>query len=425
MRIYPRHIISRIIILTACVLLAMAQVSCSHGRNGDEPLPDVWDGDEIWLSVDIRNMLPGGDGRQSRADEWPADDQGHPDEEAFEAENHIDVNDINLLLFDDGNMLVRTFSSESYSIEKSSSGVYRLMMKVTADMFDYAEADADNLSFTLMIVANLHGTGDGDGPYGYSHMLKTVKGLSDLRRGFGYTGLAEGSPWSPSVEAGRLIPMAGTVSATISRTAMAQGNSPANALKLPAVFLQRAMAQVRVIDAIEDSNFEIQSISMSGFNNRGTYLPELDSDSPWCYGTRVLEYGTALAEWYDSTTRLPLESISFTNTRGAADSLDPNAVYPAFRAYLTEFDWSAIGTSAGPTLYIEVLDKTSNKLKTYTYRFPRTRNDGSGDIQGDFARNHIYQVVVTNVLAETEIGLKVTYGICPWETETVKIPSFD
>lgn len=423
MRIYSRHIISKIFTLTAIVLLGMLQVSCRHGRGGDEP--DEWKGDGIWLSVDIRNMIPGGAGRHTRADEWPSDDQGHPDEAAFEAENHIDVDDINLLLFDDSNMLVRTFSSENYSIEESNPGDYKLMMKVTEDMFDYASADAENLTFTLMIVANLHGTGTGDGSYGYSHMLKTVKDLSDLHRGFGYTGFAGSAPWSPSVADGRLIPMAGTVTATISRTAMAGGNTPANALKLPSIFLQRAMAQVRVVDAIEDSNFEIKSVSMRGFNTRGAYLPDLASDSPWCYGTEVVEYGTALADWYDATTDLPLQAITFTNTRGAYDGLASNTSYSAYRAYLTEFEWGVIDSSAGPKLYIDVLDKTSKKLKTYTYSFPRTRTGSDGEIQADFARNHIYQVVVSNVLAETEIGLKVTYGICPWETKTVDIPSFD
>lgn len=43
----------------------------------------------------------------------------------------------------------------------------------------------------------------------------------------------------------------------------------------------------------------------------------------------------------------------------------------------------------------------------------------------DFARNHIYQVVVTGVLGETEVGLKIAYGVCPWDTRTVDIPPFE
>lgn len=43
----------------------------------------------------------------------------------------------------------------------------------------------------------------------------------------------------------------------------------------------------------------------------------------------------------------------------------------------------------------------------------------------DLRDNHIYQVVVTGVLGETEVGLKIAYGVCPWDTRTVDIPPFE
>lgn len=428
MRINFRHIFSALpgALLTALLLAAfgLLQVSCSRGGDGEPERPDA-EADGLWLSVDIRNLMPGDRMPRTRGEAVPTDGEGHPDEDDFEAENHIDVNDINLLLFDSGNHLIGSYSSADCKIEKINAGEYRLLMKVAPSVLEEAVGSSDHLTFTVMLVANLHGTGEGDGAYTYTQLLNSVKTLSDMRRGFGYVPAEGTEAWTPSIEAGRLIPMAGTVTATLSKDAIAKGTSADNPATLPAIYLQRAMAQLRLVDAIDDENLEITGVTLRGCNLRGAYLPALAEGDAWSFNTQVVEYGTAEAGWYDASGEYPSEAITFRNPHGGMSGLVANKSYSAFRFYVPEFDWDAIGSAHGPMLMIDVLDKKKGTTKSYTYRFPRTREEADGPVQADFARNHIYQVVVTGVLGETEVGLKIAYGVCPWDTRTVDIPPFE
>lgn len=396
----------------ACILFA----SCSD-EPGPAPDPGPVSDRDVWLSVDIRNHkaargIPPGRGAA------PADPDKHPDEAAEAAENYVDVSDLSILLFDADNRLVRIFNSNEFNVsaDNAATGDYRLLIKTTTERLGIADATSGSVTFTMLMMANMQGTGSGDGPFPYTSLLSTVADLSQTRRGFGYSGTAGTAAWTPDIAAGRLIPMSGTVTADVDVAALKAGNTATNAVQLPTIYLQRAMAKVRLIDAIEDTNFEITDVRLRGYANRGAYLPALEAGALWALNTRVVEYASSLSAWYQSAGQLPSQKFTYTNTRGDI-SLKPGGQYDSFRFYVPEFKSNGTGE---PTFEITVHDNTSGKDLSYEYKFPHT---AAGTVP-DMVRNHIYEVIVTGVSAETDVKLNIKYGICPWEDHTVEIPEF-
>lgn len=420
MKMRMSHIISMAAV--AVMLGALPVVTACSGDDGpDEPAKPGVEKPDVWLSVDIRNLLDA----PTRADA-PDDGSSHPDESAIPAENYINVNDLSVMLLNSDGELVRTFSSDEFNLAVEGAGntsydTYNLKVKADAALFDFGGADTKD--YSLVIVANMNGTGEGDGPFGHNHLFNTLPQLSDLYRGFPYNATAASQPWTPSIADGRFIPMAGTVTTSVTATALKAATTADNALKLPDIYMQRSMAQVRLLDALsfnpDCSDYKVTDVKLRGFNTRGAYLPALSIGDSWCKNTSVLEHGTAMDTWYDSTTLLNARAFEFTDSNGAVDS--NRRTYPAFGFYVPEFSWSAIGTNDGPELQITVQGPDNEELQ-YVYKFPRTTDDGR---DADFARNHIYQVVVSAVVTVHPTTLKLYYGVCPWEEKTITIPDFN
>lgn len=416
--------IFRLFAVTVVVSAGMlAQTSCSDADSCDEPALPGTGGGDVWLSFDIRNHAALQRDR-TRADGAPADGDNHPDESAIPAENYINVQDLSVMLFNSDSELVRTFSSNEFSITSESTGddasydTYRLTVKADSSIFNFG-GDVSK-DFTIMVVANMNGTGTGDGLFGHAGLFNTMSELSGLYKGFPYDVEDGSQPWMPSIPGLRLIPMAGTATSGISAAQLAAATSADKALQLPDIYLQRAMAQVRLIDAISDAAYTITEVKLRGFNTRGAYLPELEEGADWSKNTAVLEYGTALPEWYDATSLLTPRQFTFTDNYGFVDTT--RGSYPAYGFYVPEFDWSRLGTNPGPELQITVHDANENRDFYYIYHFPRLTVNGA---QADFARNHIYQVVVTGVLTTWPVTLNISYGVCPWVEETITIPPFN
>lgn len=397
--------------LTALACLAFT--SCVNDKEGD-PVPAVPAESDIWLSVSIHNLAT-----TSRAD-IPADGEQHPDEAALDAENYINTSDVNILLFDKDKRLIRTFDNSSYTLTRLSEGTYDLKVKASSEYFSYA-GTADNavIDCSVMVIANLNGTGTGDGPFEFNNSEMTFRPLADLSelyRGFPYTGSVDGAPWEPAIDS-RLIPMSGIAKASFTRADLNAATTEATALKLPTIYIQRAMAKVRLIDAIdENDDYEITAVTLSGANIRGTYLPLLTDGSEWADNTAVIEYGTARPEWYDAVTPLPSARVSFTDVLNLVGKGAGNK-YDAYRVYVPELDRDKIGTAEGPTFNITVRNTKTGATITFVYTFlPGTANPS-----GDFARNHIYQVAVTGVVEDVEVSLQTRCSVCPWSTRSTDI----
>lgn len=392
-------------------LACLALVSCVNDREGD-PVPAVPAESDIWLSVSIHNLAT-----VSRADA-PDDGMQHPDEDALDAENYINTSDVNILLFDKDKRLIRTFDSNSYRLT-GADGAYTLSVKASSEYFVYASsADDARIDCSIMVVANLNGTGQGDGPFEFNNSEMTFRplaALSELYRGFPYTGSVGGAAWEPSVDS-RLIPMSGIAKASFTRAELNAATTEATALKLPTIYIQRAMAKVRLIDAIRDGDYEITAVTLTGSNTRGTYLPLLTDGAPWTEHTAVIEYGTARPEWYDAVTPLPSASVSFTDVLNLVGKGAGNK-YDAYQVYVPELDRDKIGNAEGPTFNITVRNTKTGAKTAFVYTFlPGTANPS-----GDFARNHIYQVAVTGVVEDVAVSLQTSYTVCPWSTRSTDI----
>lgn len=396
--------------LAALACLALA--SCVNDKESD--CTPVTPGEsDIWLSVSIHNLAT-----VSRADA-PDDGEQHPDEDPLDAENYINTSDVNLLLFDNDKRLIRTFDSNSYRLT-GADGAYTLSVKASSEYFAYAgSADDARIDCSIMVIANLNGTGQGDGPFEFNNSEMTFRplaALSELYRGFPYTGsVGDGAAWEPAVNS-RLIPMSGIAKASFTRAELNAATTEATALKLPAIYIQRAMAKVRLIDAIQGGDYEITAVTLTGSNTRGTYLPLLSDGAPWAENTAVIEYGTARPEWYDAVTPLPSARVSYTDNLNLVGKGAGNQ-YEAYRVYVPELDRDKIGTAQGPTFNITVRNTKTGATIPFVYTFlPGTANPS-----GDFARNHIYQVAVTGVQEDVEVTLQTRYSVCPWSVRSTDI----
>lgn len=395
--------------LAALACLALA--SCVNDREGD-PVPTVPAESDIWLSVSIHNLAT-----VSRAD-VPDDGMQHPDEDALDAENYINTSDVNILLFDKDKRLIRTFDSNSYRLT-GADGTYTLSVKASSEYFAYAgSADDARIDCSIMVVANLNGTGQGDGPFEFNNSEMTFRplaALSELYRGFPYAGSVSGAAWEPAVDS-RLIPMSGIAKASFTRAELNAATTEATALKLPTIYIQRAMAKVRLIDAIRNGDYEITAVTLTGSNTRGTYLPLLTDGAPWTEHTAVIEYGTARPEWYDAVTPLPSARVRYTDNLNLVGKGAGNQ-YDAYRVYVPELDRDKIGTAEGPAFNISVRNTKTGAKTAFAYTFL----PGAANPSGDFARNHIYQVAVTGVVEDVAVSLQTSYTVCPWSTRSTDI----
>lgn len=409
-------------IMAVMALMSLSMASCimDEESGGDEPsTPRQGD---VWLSMAIHNLSSTGRATTTK----PEDSSSHPEEDDTEAECYINTSDVNVLLFDDQKHLIHTFSGDECKVTPTTDkpDEYTLKVKAHTDMFNYAGTDANTtVNFSIMIVANLTGTSDGDGAFNFNeHPFKSIAELSNLYRGFGYTGsytvLDEIKAWEPSIADKRLIPMAGIAARSfILEQSTNDGQTEENPIKLNEIYIQRAMAQVRLVDALAKNgatDYKITDVTLTGFNNHGAYLPIIKDDPDWSKETCVVEYGTAKAKWYDAATRLPSSPITYIGGAGLS-GITPGTTYDAFRFYVPEFDVDAIGTNTKPTLTISVQNTASNEIKDFTYEFPQT----------DFARNHIYQVVVTGVNFEQESSLTLLVSVCPWSNYDIDLNDTD
>lgn len=364
-----------------------------------EDQPGYEEGKDVWLSVNFRNVDSEG---RSRA----VTDPDHPDEEATAAENYIDGNDLTVMYLNSDGRVMKVFAAGEYSVEVISNedglyNDYELKFRINQDYFEKTGATS---TFSLLVVANHDGTGDGQKYNPDDLWMKSVADLSALKTSFGYTGLNGTAAWTPDIAGKRHIPMAGIHRFTVSRAALESATDANNPLVITEggneIEMQRAMAKIRVIDALaENGNTDnvITAVTLSGMNNRGSYLPLVPSND---WGTQVVPSTSVChiahgdASWFNSSTVIP----SYT--------IDDNG----WGFYIPEFSWTLAPAAAEPTLHITVHSASTGLDRTYDY--PVSKALG----QNDMTRNHIYEFRVTEI-AGTEAEL--TLVVKDWDDQEV------
>ena len=364
-----------------------------------EDQPGYEEGKDVWLSVNFRNVDSEG---RSRA----VTDPVHPDEDATAAENFIDVNDITVMFLNSDGRVMKVFADGEYSVEVNSNtdGLYNdyvLRFRINQDYFEKTGATS---TFSLLVVANHDGTGDGQTYNPDDLWMKSVADLSALKTSFGYTGQNGTAAWTPDIAGGRHIPMAGIHRFTVSRAALESATDANNPLVITEggneIEMQRAMAKIRVIDALAENgntDNEITAVTLSGMNRRGAYLPLVPSNE---WGTQVVPNTSVChiahgdASWFNPSTVIPSYTIG-------ADG---------WGFYIPEFSWTLASAAAEPTLHITVHSASTGLDRTYDY--PVSKALGASDM----TRNHIYEFRVTEI-AGTEAEL--TLVVKDWDDQEV------
>lgn len=360
-----------------------------------EDQPGYEEGKDVWLSVNFRNVDSEG---RSRA----VTDPVHPDEDATAAENFIDVNDITVMFLNSDGRVMKVFADGEYSVEVNSNtdGLYNdyvLRFRINQDYFEKTGATS---TFSLLVVANHDGTGDGQTYNPDDLWMKSVADLSALKTSFGYTGLNGTEAWQPDINGGRHIPMAGIHRFTVSRTALEGATDANNPLVITdggnEIDMQRAMAKIRVIDALaENGNTDnkITAVTLTGMNTRGAYLPLVPSN----------EWGTSAS---------PNTSVCHI-AHGDATWFNPGNVIPSYTIgnngwgfYIPEFSSSLAPTGAEPTLHITV--HSASTVLDRVYDYPVSKALGASDM----TRNHIYEFRVTEIAG---MNLALTCTVLDWE----------
>ena len=395
----------RLLLILVLAVITAAGSSCVNSNSlCPEDQPGYVEGDNIWFTFKVRNLSP-----SSRAD----DSQGHPEEDALAAENYINIDDrdISVLLFanDNGNVwLMKVLTNDEYSVERASgadnSSLYNLSFKINRQYFAYA--GSGDAKFSLMVVANMKGTGDYSDPLynNNDHFAYSPQRLAALKL---YYGMPDQSAtaWLPSVDEKRLIPMSGILPCTVSQTALQNSSDAYNPLNLGTVEMLRAMAKIRILDMTytdaqnnPDKIAKINSVTITGGNTRGAFLP--DVDTRWFNSTVNVETATELPDWFN--TSLTTNFFGPTPQTSVTGHSSSNSFY----CYMPE---STITEGTHDMTF--VFNVTDLSGRTRDILLPLRNVAGLSQI----ARNHIYEFEVE---LANDYELNIKYTVCPMDNVT-------
>lgn len=373
-----------------------------------EDQPGYEEGKDVWLSVNFRNVDSEG---RSRA----VTDQDHPDEEATAAENYINGNDLNVMFLNSDGRVMKVFADGEYSVEviSNADGLYndyQLNFRINQDYFEKTGATS---TFSLLVVANHKGTGDGQTYNPDNLWMKSVADLSALKTSFGYTGQNGTEAWTPDIAGGRHIPMAGIHRFTVRRAALESATDANNPLVITdgdnEIDMQRAMAKIRVIDAFKSATDNVDgeyiaSVKLKGVSSRGSFVPD---DATWANGTCVLEKATWLTSWYQQEN-----SISLTAPEEYTDT-ETNTLRTRMIGYMPECGSEVFNETQSPTLEIVVANE-AGQTRNYSVKLSDIQNPGVTA----FARNHIYQFIVEK---NFQADITIAYTVCEWNSADADI----
>lgn len=412
----------------ACMCLGPLAVSCVNDDLGCiEDRPGYVEGNDVWFTLSVVNQGSVSKGTPfesprsvSRAD----DPMGHPEEEATAAENYINLDDITLMVLDDRRALLRVFNRDEFTVvpitEDYSS--YELKFKINRDYFGYASG-LDNIPFSIMVIANSKGAkSPSSHPFTWANAGKLVTTLSMSSDNYLEFPDTYNKPWQPDIAGGYHIPMAGISRVSISRVALEGANDDATRLELDPIYMQRAIAKLRVLDGIPSQNdtpelSEITSVGIQGLFKAMALVPYSTKAPAWYTAddTPVIEAGSApYEEWDYSATIMSYKVENYTATDG-------KTYKNAFIAYIPEYSASAKvesdqkrpaepGYIPGqvPLLKIEAKNRFTDEIKPYDIRLTDFPNIT------DIARNHIYEFTVT---ALPTAQLNLTLNVKDWDAQ--------
>lgn len=399
-------------------LLASA-ASCADNDNSlaIEDRPGYKEGNDLWLSVDLRSLTPNG-GRASRA----ADNAEHPDEAGSDAENYIDVNDVKVLFVGPNGTVMRVLQQGDYTVVRTSETdnytSYTLAFKINREYFS---TSLPNPTFQLMVVANAQGpTGAADN-FEFTMentWAKTPQQVANMLTTFSYSPT---TAWSPTTDENNHnhIPMSGIVKTSYTTNALDAATSQTSAFSAGTINMQRAMAKLRIIDKIQENDPTMTAVSISevrlaGYATKGAYFPAYNEANKAWYtsGTCPLETATMQERWYNNGP----DKLYTSKNKYSESSKE----YNAFIGYMPELTTKDFHPDINtyPTFEIDVtgIDGPNSK-KTYITGLPNN----------SIVRNHIYEY---SIKLEPNLKLSLEVTVNPWVENTFEydlsdVVSFD
>lgn len=411
-------------LVAGCLCLGSLAVSCVSDDLGCiEDRPGYVEGNDIWLTFTLRGesavgrSLPGHAASGiSRAD----DSVGHPEEEATVAENHINGNDIRLIVFDNRQNTIKVLDNKdivSFEINENDDSRYEIKARINRAYFDYA-GTSDNIEMSLMLVANLtSGVASSFPTDNDLYMKNATSGIATRKIPFSVALPADGI-WYPE-GAARCIPMAGWEHYTIPRDVLDAATSPESACVLgsadrPDLVVQRAMAKIRVFDNIDaEASTTITGVRIEGGNSSGAFIPDFSQTgcASWATGTAMVETATVNTSWFDATREVVAREVTSADGGDYTDA-DGNVFKTAFIAYVTE-------SAAAQDVKLVITTESENDNGSREWEFPFSRIMTQST---DITRNHIYEFTVTRSMSA---DLNINYTVCPWVSNTINVPPFD
>lgn len=396
----------------ACMCLGPLAVSCVNDDLGCiEDRPGYVEGNDVWLKISVKQQSAvGHQTADSRAGNL-VDPDGHPDEIATEAENHINDQDFTLVLFDQNRYAIKTLTSSDFilsTVNGSNNSQYTISAKINKAYFDLA---GNGLS--VLAIANTKGVNRPDlatDSYNNSLFMKSITQIGDMLKGYGFDGLdSESQIWVPDIEKGRHIPMAGLEHMTLDMAALDNATTPENAYKFNDITMQRAMAKIRVLDGIVFQDklpapTHIESVSFCRGTKFGAYMPAISQATAWANGTAVIETATKpnpISSWHDATMNFPTVKGSFYN-------VDESKDYTSFVCYTPELAVQGVKSIASARPYLLIVTVSDNGVRqNHTVYLDEVMP------QNDMVRNHIYQFIVTKT---EQANISINYTVCEWKS---------
>lgn len=331
----------------AAALMAMALVSCT----ADEIVPDT-ESQKVTVTFTMSVSEPT---QGTRANEgW---DDYNPTDPNTDAENSVDVNDLQILVCDNsGNKIAEVENVIAYPVENSGSTSDNTTKAKTYNVFGSWEPQDGQLSQAkkMMVFANCSQNGT----------KPSFESLSATSLSF------ERKTDTP-------LPMWGVISLT-------NGLTKGKSTDLGDIWLLRATAKVDVrFDSSKDmSDYKLKSVKLYNYNTKGYVLP-----TTWntVDNTQSIKFNGSLNA--DLSAPSDNNGLSF-------DFTDDNKTQTKV-LYIPEYD----NTTSGVThSYIELTlaDKSGNEVGTYKLDFCDYDTDGApkNDSYYDIQRNHYYQFLV-------------------------------
>ncbi len=353
--------------------------------------------------VATRNTSP-----LSRADDC------NDEAQASIAENYLNLQDIQFLIFNADRQLLATFFPDVRNANDAYSQ-YAVTATLKLPYFDKAvEANSTSIQFYIMVVANSKNLG---GRSIAANVGTTVDDILSENVIFNSpANVTAGIGWNPDYNANRYIPMAGMQSFTVSADQLI-ASTPENPLQLNDINMLRAVAKIEVIDNINAArDTRISGAALNGFFTTGTVLP---SANQWPgYVTADVTLPTLPADAvYDTDTPLLLVKDEYAMSLRADGAI-------VYSAYITEYSYeTAAQHEPMVTVTLQPNDEGEKSYKRPFYLAKYNQGSQYADPVTELLRNHIYRYEVTDLSVDNT--LELLYTVCPMSDVTSGEISFN